>query len=45
MPGFSSRLNLSANNSSGNLNVHGQSRLMGGMLQQGNLSAILVLCC
>ncbi|XP_073139462.1 probable NOT transcription complex subunit VIP2 isoform X2 [Henckelia pumila] len=43
VPGFSSRLNLSANSSSGNLNVHGQSRLMGGMLQQASPQVLSML--
>lgn len=34
--GLSSRLNLSGNSGSGNLNVQGQNRLMGNVLQQGN---------
>ncbi|KAL1558627.1 putative NOT transcription complex subunit vip2 [Salvia divinorum] len=36
MPGLASRLNLSANSSSGNLNVQGQNRLMSGVLQQAS---------
>ncbi|KAK4492024.1 hypothetical protein RD792_002814 [Penstemon davidsonii] len=46
MPGLS-RLNLTGNSGSGNLNVQGQNRLMGGVLQQGNLpcsdSALLLM--
>ena len=37
MPGLTSRLNLSANSGSGNLNVQGQNRLISGVLQQGNI--------
>lgn len=37
VPGLASRLNLTGNTSSGNLNVQGQNRLMGGVLQQGIL--------
>ncbi|XP_073317386.1 probable NOT transcription complex subunit VIP2 [Primulina huaijiensis] len=36
VPGLASRLNLTANSGSGNLNVQGQNRLMGGVLQQGS---------
>ncbi|XP_047943540.1 probable NOT transcription complex subunit VIP2 isoform X1 [Salvia hispanica] len=36
MPGLTSRLNLSANSGSGNLNVQGQNRLMSGVLQQAS---------
>ncbi|XP_075503792.1 putative NOT transcription complex subunit VIP2 isoform X1 [Primulina tabacum] len=43
MPGFSSRINLSFNSSAGNLNVHGQSRLMGGMLQQASPQVLSML--
>lgn len=38
MPGLASRLNISANSGSGNLNLQGQNRLMSGVLQQGNIS-------
>lgn len=37
VPGLASRLNLNTNSGSGNVNVQGQNRLMGGMLQQGNI--------
>lgn len=40
VPGLGSRLNLSANSGSGNLNVQGQNRMMSGVLQQGNISCI-----
>ncbi|XP_057955831.1 probable NOT transcription complex subunit VIP2 isoform X2 [Malania oleifera] len=36
VPGLVSRLNLTSNSGSGNLNVQGSNRLMGGVLQQGN---------
>lgn len=42
--GLASRLNLTANSGSGNLNVQGQNRLMGGVLQQGNLKCGFALC-
>lgn len=35
VPGFSSRLNLTGNSGSGNLNLQGPNRLMSGALQQG----------
>lgn len=35
IPGLASRLNLTANSGSGNLNVQGPNRLMSGVLQQG----------
>ncbi|GFS30658.1 NOT2 / NOT3 / NOT5 family [Actinidia rufa] len=35
VPGLASRLNLTANSGSGNLNVQGPNRLMSGVLQQG----------
>lgn len=38
VPGLGSRLNLTANTGSGNLNVQGSNRLMGGVLQQGKLT-------
>ena len=39
MPGLASRLSLTANSGSGNINVQGPNRLMSGMLQQGKLSS------
>uniref|UniRef100_M1CZ16 CCR4-NOT transcription complex subunit n=1 Tax=Solanum tuberosum TaxID=4113 RepID=M1CZ16_SOLTU len=36
VPGLGSRLNLTANTGSGNLNVQGSNRLMGGVLQQAS---------
>ncbi|KAL3625910.1 putative NOT transcription complex subunit vip2 [Castilleja foliolosa] len=40
VPGLSSRLNLAANNGSLNLNLQGQNRMMGGMLQQASPQAL-----
>lgn len=49
VPGLASRLNLTANSGSGNLNMQGQNRLMGGVLQQGTSQCIFIsiitLCC
>lgn len=41
VPGLSSRLNLAANNGSGDLGIQGQNRLMSGVLPQGTVSCIL----
>lgn len=38
VPGLASRLNLTANSGSGNLNVQGSNRLMSGVLQQGKFA-------
>ncbi|XP_060174509.1 probable NOT transcription complex subunit VIP2 [Lycium barbarum] len=43
MPGLASRLNLSANTGSGNLNVPGSNRLMGGVLQQASPQVMSML--
>lgn len=43
VPGLASRLNLTANNGSGNLNVQGQNRLMGGVLQQASPQVLSML--
>ncbi|PKI61971.1 probable NOT transcription complex subunit VIP2 isoform X1 [Punica granatum] len=43
VPGLSSRLNLSANNGSGNLGVQGQNRLMSGLLPQGSSQLMSML--
>ncbi|GFQ06361.1 probable not transcription complex subunit vip2 [Phtheirospermum japonicum] len=43
VPGLSSRLNLAANSGSGNLNVQGQNRMMGGMLQQASPQVLSML--
>ncbi|KAI3450471.1 hypothetical protein Pfo_007136 [Paulownia fortunei] len=43
VPGLASRLNLTANNGSGNLNVQGQNRLMGSMLQQASPQVLSML--
>ncbi|XP_055829195.1 probable NOT transcription complex subunit VIP2 isoform X3 [Solanum dulcamara] len=40
VPGLGSRLNLTANTGSGNLNVQGSNRLMGGVLQQASPQAM-----
>lgn len=37
VPGITSRMNLTANAGSGNINVQGSNRLMSGMLPQGNI--------
>ena len=41
VPGFASRLNLTGNSGSGNLNVQGSNRLMSGVLQQGICHALI----
>ncbi|KAL2530008.1 NOT2/NOT3/NOT5 family [Forsythia ovata] len=43
VPGLASRLNLTANSSSGNMNVQGQNRLVGGVLQQASPQVISML--
>ncbi|KAL3653121.1 putative NOT transcription complex subunit vip2 [Castilleja foliolosa] len=43
VPGLSSRLTLSANSGSGNPNVQGQNRMMGGMLQQASPQVLSML--
>ncbi|KAL9171087.1 hypothetical protein ABFS82_04G187300 [Erythranthe guttata] len=43
VPGLGSRLNMTANTSSGNLNVQGQNRLMGGVLQQASPQVLSML--
>ncbi|CAN4100919.1 unnamed protein product [Withania somnifera] len=43
VPGLSSRLNLTANTVSGNLNVQGSNRLMGGVLQQASPQVMSML--
>ncbi|MCD7455176.1 putative NOT transcription complex subunit vip2 [Datura stramonium] len=43
VPGLASRLNLTANAGSGNLNVQGSSRLMGGVLQQASPQVMSML--
>lgn len=43
MPGLASRLNLTGNSSSGNLNVQGPNRLMSGVLQQASPQVISML--
>ncbi|KAK4375981.1 hypothetical protein RND71_006658 [Anisodus tanguticus] len=43
MPGLASRLNLTANTGSGNLNVQGSNRLMGGVLQQASPQVMSML--
>ncbi|KAG8387770.1 hypothetical protein BUALT_Bualt02G0055800 [Buddleja alternifolia] len=43
VPGLASRLNLAANSGSGNLNVQGQNRLMGGVLQQASPQVLSML--
>ncbi|KAH6766210.1 NOT2 / NOT3 / NOT5 family [Perilla frutescens var. hirtella] len=43
VPGLASRLNLSANSGSGNLNVQGQNRLMSGVLQQASPQVLSML--
>ncbi|XVE79660.1 hypothetical protein DITRI_Ditri14bG0076000 [Diplodiscus trichospermus] len=43
IPGLASRLNLSANSGSGSLSVHGQNRLMSGVLAQGSPQVISML--
>ncbi|CDP08978.1 unnamed protein product [Coffea canephora] len=43
MPGLASRLNLTANSGSGNLNVQGPNRLMSGVLQQASPQVISML--
>ncbi|CAK9143982.1 unnamed protein product [Ilex paraguariensis] len=43
MPGLASRLSLTANSGSGNINVQGPNRLMSGMLQQASPQLISML--
>ncbi|WOG86733.1 hypothetical protein DCAR_0205951 [Daucus carota subsp. sativus] len=43
VPGFASRLNLTGNSGSGNLNVQGSNRLMSGVLQQASPQVISML--
>ncbi|KAL8115683.1 putative NOT transcription complex subunit VIP2 isoform X1 [Apium graveolens] len=43
VPGFSSRLNLTGNSGSGNLNLQGPNRLMSGALQQASPQVISML--
>lgn len=43
VPGLASRLNLTANSGSGNLNIPGPNRLMSGSLQQGKFLKLVVL--
>ncbi|XP_022883024.1 probable NOT transcription complex subunit VIP2 isoform X2 [Olea europaea var. sylvestris] len=43
MPGLSSRLNLTANSSSGNMNLQGQNRLVGSVLQQASPQVMSML--
>ncbi|CAA0835112.1 NOT2 / NOT3 / NOT5 family [Striga hermonthica] len=43
VPGLASRLNLATNGASGNLNVQGQNRLMGGVLQQASPQVLSML--
>ncbi|KAK6163233.1 hypothetical protein DH2020_000097 [Rehmannia glutinosa] len=43
VPGLTSRLNLTANSGSGNINVQGQNRLMGGVLQQASPQVLSML--
>ncbi|XP_057474903.1 probable NOT transcription complex subunit VIP2 isoform X2 [Actinidia eriantha] len=43
VPGLASRLNLTANSGSGNLNVQGPNRLMSGVLQQASPQVISML--
>lgn len=43
VPGLASRLNLTANSGSGNLNVQGQNRMMSGMLQQASPQVLSML--
>ncbi|KAM3374101.1 putative NOT transcription complex subunit VIP2 isoform X1 [Capsicum galapagoense] len=43
VPGLASRLNLTANTGSGNLNVQGSNRLMGGVMQQASPQVMSML--
>lgn len=43
VPGLASRLNLTGNSGSGNLNMQGQNRLMGGVLQQASPQVLSML--
>ncbi|XP_051113228.1 probable NOT transcription complex subunit VIP2 isoform X2 [Andrographis paniculata] len=43
VPGLASRINLTANSGSGNINVQGQNRLMGGVLQQASPQVLSML--
>ncbi|KAL6508906.1 putative NOT transcription complex subunit vip2 [Orobanche hederae] len=43
VPGLASRMNLAANSGSGNLNVQGQNRLMGSVLQQASPQVLSML--
>ncbi|KAI3507807.1 hypothetical protein L1887_22802 [Cichorium endivia] len=43
IPGLSSRLNLNTNSGSGNVNLQGSNRLMGGMLQQASPQVMSML--
>lgn len=43
IPGLTSRLNLTGNSGSGNLNVQGQNRLMGGVLPQASPQVLSML--